>query len=303
MLTGTIEAIYRRHRQGLYTLALSIAGRPEAAEDAVHDAVERLCRGGPPSGDPVAYVFAAVRNAAVDTRRRPRAVAGTVSIFDLPDPADDGRAVDESAGDGERDRRVADAVQQLPAEQREAVVLHPVRRAHVRPGGRGGRRPAADDGVEIPAGLGGPARTPGEPAMTDDLDEIEARLAALPLRRPPAGLDGRIAGALNGRRRPWGRWAIAGTVAAAAAVLVIRGARSPTPNPDPGPPRASPVWVERDVSQTVDDGVIVVNNRVPYRQVRQRTVRQIWWADPATGARLWAEVPTERVAVEPAGTF
>ncbi len=123
-MTGTIEAIYRRHRQGLYTLALSIAGRPEAAEDAVHDAVVRLCRrAARPSGDPVAYVFAAVRNAALDHRRRPRRTGG-VSIFDLPEAADAGRPVDESAGDGERDRRVADALADLPAEQREAVVLH-----------------------------------------------------------------------------------------------------------------------------------------------------------------------------------
>jgi RNA polymerase sigma-70 factor (ECF subfamily) len=126
-LTGTIEEIYRRHRQGLYTLALSIAGRPEAAEDAVHDAIVRLCRNrATPTGDPVAYVFAAVRNAAVDQRRRagPRAAGGTVSIFDLPDAVDPGPAVDASADDRERDRRVAEALERLPVEQREAVVLH-----------------------------------------------------------------------------------------------------------------------------------------------------------------------------------
>ena len=126
-MTGTIEAIYRRHRQGLYTLALSIAGRPEAAEDAVHDAVVRLCRPGAPRprGDAVAYVFAAVRNAAVDGRRRagPRAAAA-VSIFDLAEPAAGARPVDASATDAERDLRVADALAGLPAEQREAVVLH-----------------------------------------------------------------------------------------------------------------------------------------------------------------------------------
>ena len=124
-LTGTIEAIYRRHRQGLYTLALSIAGRPEAAEDAVHDAVVRLCRASTgPSGDPVAYVFAAVRNAAIDGRRRAGPRGPAVSIFDLPDAAADDRSVADSAGDGERDRRVAEALGDLPAEQREAVVLH-----------------------------------------------------------------------------------------------------------------------------------------------------------------------------------
>ncbi len=124
-MTGAIESIYRRHRQGLYTLALSIAGRPEAAEDAVHDAVVRLCRGGTqPAGDAVAYVFAAVRNAALDTRRRAGPRAAAVSIFDLAEPADGGPAVDAAAGDGERDRRVADALAALPADQREAVVLH-----------------------------------------------------------------------------------------------------------------------------------------------------------------------------------
>jgi RNA polymerase sigma-70 factor (ECF subfamily) len=126
-LTGTIEAIYRRHRQGLYTLALSIVGRPEAAEDAVHDAVVRLCRPGAPrpTGDAVAYVFAAVRNAAVDDRRRagPRPAAA-VSIFDLAEPAAGDRPADASIADAERDLRVADALGALAPEQREAVVLH-----------------------------------------------------------------------------------------------------------------------------------------------------------------------------------
>ena len=66
-----IEAIYQNHRQGLYTLALSITRNPDRAEDAVHDAVVRLCRTSPtPTGDPVAYVFAAVRNAAIDIKRK-----------------------------------------------------------------------------------------------------------------------------------------------------------------------------------------------------------------------------------------
>ena len=125
MIGTVVEQIYRRHRHGLYTLAVSVAGRPEAAEDAVHDAVVRLCRSDAlPTGDPVAYVFAAVRNAALDTCRRSGPRAPAVSIFDLPDTAATGPGVDESAGDGERDRRVADAVERLPAEQREAVVLH-----------------------------------------------------------------------------------------------------------------------------------------------------------------------------------
>src|SRR3954452_9099285 len=71
-----LEDIYARHRQGLFTLALSITRCAARAEDAVHDAFVRLCRrrsvaaplegtGAASQPDAVAYVFASVRNAAV----------------------------------------------------------------------------------------------------------------------------------------------------------------------------------------------------------------------------------------------
>ena len=142
--------------------------------------------------------------------------------------------------------------------------------------------------------------------MIDDLTELERQLTGMPLRRPSAGLDARVASGLPGRRQGhWRLWVVAGTAAAAAvAVLVIDG--NPRREPSRGPiasPRPSAVWVERDVSRTVDDGVIGVADRIPYRRVHRQTVRQIWWADPATGARLWAELPSDRMAVEPAETF
>ncbi len=117
-MVATIESIYRQHRKGLYTLALSITRQPESAEDAVHEAIVRLCRSGKsPSGDPVAYVFAAVRNAAIDQKRR----LGSVSIFDLAEPSQEPTT---ALDDHERDRMVADAIDDLPADQREAVVMH-----------------------------------------------------------------------------------------------------------------------------------------------------------------------------------
>jgi RNA polymerase sigma-70 factor (ECF subfamily) len=117
-VTGIIEQIYRQHRKGLYTLALSITRREDLAEDAVHEAIVRLCRSGKqPTGDAVAYVFAAVRNAAIDQNRR----TGSVSIFDLPEQSLDASSL---VDDRERDRQVADAIDELPADQREAVVLH-----------------------------------------------------------------------------------------------------------------------------------------------------------------------------------
>jgi len=118
LLVATIESIYRRHRKGLFTLALSITRHSESAEDAVHEAIVRLCRAGKsPTGDPVAYVYAAVRNAAIDQKRK----IGSVSIFDLAEPAQNPTT---ALDDGERDRLVADAIEDLPADQREAVVMH-----------------------------------------------------------------------------------------------------------------------------------------------------------------------------------
>jgi RNA polymerase sigma-70 factor, ECF subfamily len=115
---GTIEQIYRLHRKGLFALALAITGRPEAAEDAVHDAIVRLCRSGKiPAGDPVAYVFATVRNAAVDQKRK----TGSVSIFDLPEPL---QLPNSALDDLERDRLIAGAIEDLPEDQREAVIMH-----------------------------------------------------------------------------------------------------------------------------------------------------------------------------------
>ena len=70
-----IEQVYDGHRQGLYSLALAIVGSREDAEDAVHDAVARLCRAQTNGmADPVAYAYAAVRNAALDRVRSRRVI-------------------------------------------------------------------------------------------------------------------------------------------------------------------------------------------------------------------------------------
>jgi RNA polymerase sigma-70 factor (ECF subfamily) len=113
------EAVYRQHRQGLFSLALSITGCPQTAEDAVHGAFVRLFRARC-EGDGVAYAFAAVRNAAVDQVRRPAGRA--VSIVDLPQRGPDGP---ESAAMEHEQRRLLDeAMARLSDEQREVIVMH-----------------------------------------------------------------------------------------------------------------------------------------------------------------------------------
>ena len=115
-----LEGIYRQYRQGLYSLALSITREPLQAEDAVQEAFARLWRRDrPPVSDPVAYVFATVRNAAVDTLRQNKARAvDPVSLYNgqVHDPA--GSLIEDEAA-----RRLRSAVDNLPDNQRQAVVM------------------------------------------------------------------------------------------------------------------------------------------------------------------------------------
>ena len=120
-----LERIYSVHRQGLFSLALSITGSPSKAEDAVHEAFGRLLRAGrSPSGDLVAYTFASVRNASLDVRRREtldrkKAQDAPMMIYREPQA----RPLEE-AEQAEDHARLQKAVMALPEAQREAVVMH-----------------------------------------------------------------------------------------------------------------------------------------------------------------------------------
>lgn len=70
-MRAELEQVYVRHRGTLFSLALTLTGCSGLAEDAVHEAFARLCgKTDPPQGSFVAYVFAAVRNSAIDCRRK-----------------------------------------------------------------------------------------------------------------------------------------------------------------------------------------------------------------------------------------
>ncbi len=117
-----MEEVYWEHRQGLFTLALSITRCPSKAEDAVQDAFSRLWKSRMKArAQIVPYVFAAVRNAAIDQMRRSGGAQNVedASVFD-------GRCSDPlvTALDNERQAVVRSAVEALPDDQRQAVVLH-----------------------------------------------------------------------------------------------------------------------------------------------------------------------------------
>jgi RNA polymerase sigma-70 factor, ECF subfamily len=117
-----LEEVYWEHRQGLFTLALSITRCHSRAEDAVHEAFMRLWKSHlAPRRVLVPYVFAAVRNAAIDQVRRVPVTQDVQQTSIYNGQMDDPLA---SAIDAERQEMMRKAVEDLPDEQRQAVVLH-----------------------------------------------------------------------------------------------------------------------------------------------------------------------------------
>lgn len=119
-----LEDIYRDHRRGLFGLALSVVREAAAAEDAVHEAFARLAKQRDrPSGDELAYVYKAVRNAAIDqTRRRqtrPIPTDDMASLFETPTIDHP----DQRAETSETQTMLMQAIDNLPTDEREAVVM------------------------------------------------------------------------------------------------------------------------------------------------------------------------------------
>lgn len=120
--SSAIARIYQEQRQALYSLALGILRDPGAAEDAVHDAVSRvLIRTREPEGDPAAFLFTCARNAALDAARRRKVRAAAPvdgSIFDSSrvDPS-------MSAADAEAFEQLRSAIDELPQEQQEVLLM------------------------------------------------------------------------------------------------------------------------------------------------------------------------------------
>jgi RNA polymerase sigma-70 factor (ECF subfamily) len=152
-----LENLYRQHRQGLFTLALSIVRSPDLAEDAIQNAFTKLFhRVGVDSelptkknmanrefenrdcetrdwtaqeaalknGNAVAYVFRAVRNSAIDLHRadtRKRNLGESLFAEFRSGDAVDGPP--ERLLTKERDELLKQAIDKLPEKDREAVIL------------------------------------------------------------------------------------------------------------------------------------------------------------------------------------
>ena len=116
-----LAATYTEHRQGLFSLALSVTGDRQLAEDAVQSAFEKLIRlSASPNGNPVAYVFSAVHNAAHDCVHRNGSPRQSLFV----DCVDCEAVTPEASAEAdERLAAVQAAVMNLEDEEREVVIL------------------------------------------------------------------------------------------------------------------------------------------------------------------------------------
>lgn len=119
-LNGSLDRIYRQHRQQLFTCALAITRCPDRAEDAVQEAFYRLFRLNSQPRHLKAYVFRAVRNAAIDQLRHNAVPDEEVSEF-IFDPAPGPR---DTAAENELRQQVTEALRSLSDDERETIVQH-----------------------------------------------------------------------------------------------------------------------------------------------------------------------------------
>lgn len=115
-----LEMLFRRHERSLFVCALAVTRSPERAEDAVQEAFYRLFRMTATPENLKAYVYRAVRNAALDqvTRSPAPALPLDESLFD---PGENPR---QAAARGEFHDRVEVALRQLSPDERETIVQH-----------------------------------------------------------------------------------------------------------------------------------------------------------------------------------
>lgn len=128
-LTGgskdALRRIYARYKRDLFTVAVSLLGDMDLAEDCLQDVFVRLAESGgrlQVTSNLKAYLVSCVANRARDRiRRSARQVACASESLDCPTP-DLGPAqrliVDEQAA------ALFEAIGQLPPEQRECFALH-----------------------------------------------------------------------------------------------------------------------------------------------------------------------------------
>jgi RNA polymerase sigma-70 factor (ECF subfamily) len=120
-LRREMERIYDKYGSQLFTCALAVTGRPELAEDAMHEA---FCRGFRLTQAPRnlrAYMFRCVRNAAIDQLRQRGKTSRLPEDYIFDSSA---AGPSELAEQRQFKRQVAEALLKISEDERETIVQH-----------------------------------------------------------------------------------------------------------------------------------------------------------------------------------
>jgi hypothetical protein len=139
---------------------------------------------------------------------------------------------------------------------------------------------------------------------------LESLLRSPPLREPSPDLDARVNATLASFALRQTRPIRFYRMALAAGLLIAIGVGVRLSLPKPLPPVAmlptktpEPIRIERDTSTLYDDGVIAGSDDAAYQKFRRRTVREIWYIDPVTHARVQMTIPSEQIVIEKMDAF
>jgi RNA polymerase sigma-70 factor (ECF subfamily) len=119
-----ITGLFEQHKTRCFHFALHMVGNYDDAMDITQDAFLKLHRDWrrrDPARSPLAWLYAVVRNLAIDHLRR-RARHGECAIEEAPGISPE-PGPEASASGGELAARVWEAVNSLPPEQREILLL------------------------------------------------------------------------------------------------------------------------------------------------------------------------------------
>jgi hypothetical protein len=137
---------------------------------------------------------------------------------------------------------------------------------------------------------------------------LESELRGLPLREPGRALDVRVNRVFARQRFRRPQWTVFARLAMAACLLLgvgyglINIAHRPTPPVKFSMTKPRPIRLERDTS-TLYDEVVIVRNDDAYQQYRRRTIREIWYVDPATHSQIEMTIPVDQIFIRKMEAF
>jgi RNA polymerase sigma-70 factor, ECF subfamily len=124
---AAFDTLYRRYRPAAFATAFALLREPDAAEDAVHDALLRAWRGAasfqPARGSLRSWLLTIVRHTAIDHLRARQLARRPQPKLAYEATADDGDDVFTSVATAADARRLREALRALPVEQRYALEL------------------------------------------------------------------------------------------------------------------------------------------------------------------------------------